>query len=78
MGGFVDKNQQPLLFPMIPESGRSRSGRPPVPPPSSGSTAGRVFLALIALCLFAAMGYLRGMLIKPLDLPIPRLPFRPY
>lgn len=74
----MGKIQQPLLFPMIPESGRSRSARAPVPPPPSGSTAGRVLLALIALGLFAAMGYLLGMLIKVLNIPIPHLPGRFY
>jgi len=74
----MDNSQQPLLFPMIPESGHGKSGQMRVQPQSSGGTAARVFLALVALCLFAAMGYLLGMLIKTLDLPMPRWPFRPY
>jgi hypothetical protein len=74
----MGKVHQPLLFPMIPESGRAKPGRTPVKPQSSGSTAGRFFLALVALFLFAAMGYLLGLLIKALNIPLPRLPFRLY
>jgi hypothetical protein len=70
--------QQPMLFPMIPESGRSKSAQVPQEQASAGSTAGRFFLALVALFLFAAMGYLAGMLIKTLDIPLPKWPFRPF
>ncbi len=71
----MGKIQQPMLFPMIPESGRPRSGKAPAQPQPTGSSAGRLFLALVALGLFAAMGYLAGMIIKMLNLPMPRWPF---
>ncbi|MGA3067641.1 MAG: hypothetical protein ABSF29_12430 [Tepidisphaeraceae bacterium] len=71
----MDKNQQPMLFPMIPDGGWDKPRQAPAKEPPSGSIAGRVFLALIALGLFAAMGYLLGLIIKLMDLPMPRLPF---
>jgi hypothetical protein len=71
----MGKIQQPMLFPMIPESGRPRAGKAPTQPQSTGTSAGRFFLALVALGLFAAMGYLAGMIIKALNLPMPRWPF---
>jgi hypothetical protein len=70
--------QQPMLFPMIPESGRSKSVSAPKEAESTGSSAGRFLLALVALGLFAAMGYLAGMLIKILNIPMPKWPFRPF
>ena len=71
----MGKIQQPMLFPMIPESGRPKAGKIPAQPEATGTSAGRFFLALIGLGLFAAMGYLAGMLIKALNLPMPKWPF---